>query len=165
MISLILAAGDKFASFRKYTVPLATGCGGFALGRLSPFFDGGFTQIVTDGYSATFFILFFVILAMITIISLMFLKKGETWLAYCIFFFSLTTVPGAILSKYADFRDKVPPGDYLKLAEIKINAKEYDSAITYLELAKEKSKDKNFKTRIADQINYLISVQTTFEKK
>jgi hypothetical protein len=72
IISLFLSAGERFASWRKYTLPGAAAFGGFAIGRISPALSSGIDQIAANPIAIGFVIVFFLIVSAITYIAIFF---------------------------------------------------------------------------------------------
>lgn len=152
LISLFLSLGDKFSNWRKYTIPAAAGLSGFAAGRLSPALLTGVDQLLTDSRAVGFILIFFTILFAIILVSYALMKRGEIWLAYLVFIMGLLSVPTSIIPMYTRAIETVPAGDYVKLAQLKIEVKEYDDAVHYLELAKENTNNEELRKRLEEEI-------------
>jgi len=156
VISFFLTVGDRFASWRKYTVPAAAAFGGFAIGRISPSLSSGMDQLFGDPKAAGFILLLFMIIAAVTLAAFLLMRHGQTWLAYLVFMIGMISVPSGIMSSYSKIVDTVPAGDLVKLAQIKASAGEYEQAVKYLESAKDKTKSEGFKKELQNQIDVLL---------
>jgi hypothetical protein len=148
IISLFLSAGETFASWRKYTVPVAATLGGFALGRISPFISSGMGQLFMDPRSAGFLFLIFLIVASLALVSYFFMRHGHLPYAYLVFTIGIFSVPTTLLPMYSKIVDSIPPGDMVKLAQIKASAGEYEQAIKYLESARDKTNNEVLKKEL-----------------
>ena len=160
LLSLFISVGKKFAAWRKYTIPVAAGLGGFAVGRISPTLSLSINHLLSDPKAAGFILIFFIIITVITIVAYALMRHGETMLAYFVFVFSITSVPAVIMPLYTNMYSSIPPGDYLKLAQLKISANEYEDAIKYLELAKDNTKDNDLRKAIKEKINFITRKRT-----
>lgn len=155
IISLFLSAGEKFAVWRKYTIPAAAALGGFAVGRLSPSLSSGVSQLFGDPAATGFILLFFLIVSAITFVAFLLMKNGQVGLAYFVFLLGLVSIPTAILPMYSKTIDTIPAGDHIKLAQVKAQAKEYEQATKYLESARDKTRSSELKKEIEEQIKIL----------
>lgn len=155
IISLFLSMGDRFASWRKYTVPAAATLGGFAIGRISPSLSSGMDQLFGDPRAAGFILLLFLILATLTLVAYFLMRHGQVWYAYLVFMMGMISVPTSIMPMYSKVIDTIPPGDLIKLAQIKVTAGEYEQAIKYLESAKDTTKNDVLRKELTGQIDTL----------
>jgi apolipoprotein N-acyltransferase len=156
LISLSLAAGEKFASWREYILPAATALGGFAIGRISPSLSSGMDQLFSDPRVAGFILLIFLIIVALASVAYLLMRRGQLWLAYSLFFMGMVLVPTSIMSMYFRIADSIPPGDLIKLAQIKATSGEYEQAVKYLESAKDKTNNDVLKKELQIQIDALI---------
>ena len=156
LISLFLSFGEKFSNWRKFTVPAAAGFGGFAVGRISPAILTGIDQLFKDPRNVGFILVFFLILSAVILVAYALMKRGETGLAYMVFIMGMISVPTSIMPMYTKTFETVPAGDYVKLAQLKISAEEYDDAVRYLELAKEKTENKELRTQLGKKIEEIL---------
>lgn len=163
IISLFLSAGERFASWRKYTVSGAAAFGGFAIGRISTALSSGIDQISANPIAIGFVIVFFLIVSAITYIAYLFLIKGEAFFAYFIFFMGLTSVPEGIMPMYTRAFDSIPVGDYIKLAQVKASDDEFEQAINYLEIARDRSTNDQLKKQLKEQIVLLQNQDTKIQ--
>jgi hypothetical protein len=157
LISLFFSLGDKFADWRKYTIPAAAGLGGFAAGRMSPALLTGINQLFTDPRTIGFILIFFLILSALILIAYALMKRGETSLAYIVFMMGMLSLPTSIIPMYTKTFETIPTGDYVKLAQIKIESEEYAAAVHYLEIAKENTKNKEFQKQLEKKIEDLLA--------
>ncbi len=148
LVSLFLSIGDRFSIWRKFTIPAAAGFGGFAAGRLSPVLLTGIDQIITNPRTIGFILIFLIILAAVLLITYSLLKRGETIFAFLVFTMGMVSVPTAIIPMYSKTFETVPAGDLAKLGQLKIEAKEYEDAIRYFGLAKENTKNEEFRKQL-----------------
>lgn len=155
IVSLFLSAAEKFASWRKYTVPVAASLGGFAIGRISPSLSSGMDQLFGDPRAAGFILLLFLIFAALALVSIFLMRHGQVWYAYILFMMGMITVPTSIMPMYSQMTDTIPPGDLVKLAQIKATTGEYEQAIKYLEFAKDKTKNDVLRKELKNQIDSL----------
>ena len=155
LISLFLSAGERFAAWRKYSLPAATALGGFAIGRISPSLSSGMDHLFADPKTSGFILLIFMILAALTFVAYLLMRHGQVALAYFIFALGMISVPTTIIPMYSKMSELVPPGDLVKLAQIKVTSGEYEQAIKYLESAKDKTKNDVLKTELQKQIDVL----------
>lgn len=155
LISLFLSAGERFASWRKYSLPVATALGGFAIGRISLTLSSGMDHLFADPKAAGFILLIFMIIAALTLVAYLLMRHGQIILAYFVFGMGMISVPTSIMPMYSKMVDAVPPGDLVKLAQIKVTAGEYEQAIKYLESAKDTTKNDVLKTELQKQIDTL----------
>jgi len=153
LISLFLSAGDRFASWRKYTLPVAMALGGFAIGRISPSLSSGMGHLFADPKAAGFILLIFIILAALALVAYLLMRHGQTMLAYFVFAMGMISVPTSIMPMYSKMAEVVPTGDLVKLAQIKVTAGEYEQAMKYLKSAKDKTKNNVLKTELQKQID------------
>ena len=68
----------------------------------------------------------------------------------------MVLVPTSIMSMYFRIADSIPPGDLIKLAQIKATSGEYEQAVKYLESAKDKTNNDVLKKELQIQIDALI---------
>ena len=155
LISLFLSAGERFASWRKYSIPVATALGGFAIGRISPSLSSGMDHLLADPKAAGFILLILMIFAALTLVAYLMMRYGQITLAYLVFAMGIISVPMSIIPMYSKISDVVPPGDLVKLAQIKITTGEYEQAIKYMESAKDNTKNDVLKTELEKQIDLL----------
>ena len=157
-VSLFLSVGNKFASWRKYTLPGAAALGGFAFGRISPSLSSGTSQLFKDPSSTGIILLIFLIFAVITFVAYLLIRQKQDMLAYCLVLLGMFSVPSTIIPLYSKAVDPVLAGDYVKLAQLKVTAEEYEQAIKYLELARDRADSEELKDTLKSQI-------ITLEKK
>ena len=65
-----------------------------------------------------------------------------------------------VIPMYPKLLNIVPPGDLIKLAQLKIDVEEYEQAIKYLEVAREKTKNDVMKKELKDQIDSIMKEAT-----
>src|SRR5438132_4367315 len=102
IISLLLALGDRFATWRQYLLPVTAGLGGFALGRVSASIESGLGHLGSGSTDAPVLLLLAATLLVIGGIAAALLRKGETWYAYLLVAFALASIPGQILTFYRE---------------------------------------------------------------
>lgn len=150
LLSFLIAITDKFASFKKYTVPLTFALGGFAFGRLS-FLGPSSTSSANGNYGSLIIII--VSLLILTAITYIFIKVGQDSFAYMVFIIGVMTLPTKLVDTYNHSFDKLSYNDYIQLSKVKLTNKNYDSAIKFLEIAKEKTERDVVKTEIDAKID------------
>ncbi len=155
-VSLFLSVGERFARWRKYSLPVAAGLGGFAVGRISPSLLSGMDHLFSDPKATGFILLVFMIFAALILVAYLLMRHGQVMLAYFVFGMGIISVPTSIIPMYSKMIESVPPGDLVKLAQVKVTAGEYEQAIKYLESAKDKTKNDVFKKELQAQIDMLI---------
>jgi len=156
LISFFLSLGDRFSRWRIYTIPAATGLVGFAIGRISPVLMIGTDQLFSEPRTVGFFLLFFLILTVLLLIAHGFMKREQFGFAYMVILMGLIFIPTFIMPMFTETFESVPAGDYVKLAQLKIDVKEYDDAIRYLELAKKNTKNEEFRSRLEERIKEIL---------
>lgn len=157
LISLFLSAGERFANWRKYTLPVAATLGGFAIGRISPSLSSGMDQLFGDPKVAGFILLFFMIIAAMILVACLLMRYGEIRLAYLVFIMGMISVPMGIMPMYSKILEAaIPPGDLIKLAQIKVSSGEYEQAAKYLESARDQTKNDILKKELQTQIDAIM---------
>lgn len=155
ILSFLLAAWDKFPTWRRYLMPIGVFLGGFAMGRLSPVIGESARAIGGAPQTAGSVTIIFV-MAVVALIYLVFmLKKGQPGLAYIgvIFIFSMA-VP-TVLKSYSDVAFKTSPSEYLLLAAGYEQRQDYDNSIKYLERYMETTQDNEEKELIKKKVSQL----------
>ena len=160
LMSLFLAAGERFANWRKYILPFAAALGGFALGRISPAVSSGMNQLSGNPELTGFIILSSTVIVAITLMSYFLIRHGKAWYGYCLCFMGMVYIVLNVIPMYPKLLNIVPPGDLIKLAQLKIDVEEYEQAIKYLEVAREKTKNDVMKKELKDQIDSIMKEAT-----
>ena len=138
-------------------LPTAAALGGFAFGRISPSLSSGVDHLFQDSTATGFLLLFFLILSAVTFIAYLLTRHGQVNLAYLVFIVGLGSIPATVMPMYLKTIDSVPAGNYMKMAQLKVTAGEYEQAIKYLEVAIDKTKSKELISELQAKI-------TTIEK-
>jgi hypothetical protein len=152
LISLFLSLGERSAAWRRFTLPGAAALGGFALGRISPALSGGVDHVFRDTAAAGFVLVFFLIISAISLASYLFLKHGQQGFAYMAFIMGLMMGPTYIMPMYLKAVDRIPVGDYVKLANMKATVGEYEQAMNYLTVAADRTESSQMKNELKAQI-------------
>jgi len=88
------------------------------------------------------------------------LRKGETWYAYILVAFALTSIPGQILSFYRErASNDVTVEDHLAVAEVRAAAGDLSGAGRHLEKAKAMAPSKELGAAIDRQVEVLARKQ------
>src|ERR1700730_2337899 len=136
IISLVFTLIDRFASWRKYILPLSYGLRGGAAGRMST----SFAQLVTptkgtaESLPSGHLILFLVIVAVLCAMAYALIKVNQPLLAYFAFFIGLSTLVPQVMKSYSE-SGSIPVGDLLIIANEKERVGDLSGAITYVEKA------------------------------
>jgi hypothetical protein len=149
LFSFLLAVTERFANFKKYTIPLTFTLGGFAIGRLSFW---GSTNSSTQGGNYAVLMIIIATLLILTAITYIFIKVGQDVFAYMVFMIGIMTLPSKLVATYNDSINKLTYNDYIQLSIVKLTNKNYDSAIELLEIAKRKTDKDIVKTEIETKI-------------
>jgi hypothetical protein len=75
----------------------------------------------------------------------------------------LTSVPAAIMPMYTRAVVSIPAGDYIKLAQVKASAGEFEQAINYLECARDRSNNDQLKKQLKEKIVLLQNQVTNIQ--
>jgi hypothetical protein len=158
--SLLLALGDRFATWRRYLLPATAGLGGFALGRVSWSVESGVGQLGSGSNEAPVLLLLVATLLLIGGIAAALLRKGETWYAYILVAFALANIPGQVLSFYRERASAdVTVEDHLAVAEIRAAAGDFSGARRHLEKAKAMAPSKELGAAIDRQLEVVARKQ------
>jgi hypothetical protein len=157
--SLLIALGDRFASWRRYLLPVTYALGGFALGRFSFSVGPGVREIASDPTAAAVLVLVLALIAVVAAIAVFLLKKGEAILAYAIVIISLTTILPQVFSFYSKAYDRASSDDYLAIAEVKARSADFTGALRLLEGARRVATSDALRKAIDEQIQFIAGRQ------
>jgi hypothetical protein len=140
ILSLFLVVNEKYANWKKFTIPVCTGLVGFAIGRLSIIISS-----VTENFTSnhlTIILIVFVLLLVALAVFYVGMKYGQPGLAYMGMIILLIIALPKVLDFYSDGKKPIQPGDYLVLAEYKETIGDYDGSIRCIEKFAEINTDK-----------------------
>jgi apolipoprotein N-acyltransferase len=155
LISLFVSVGERFAAWRKYTLPTATAFGGFAVGRISPALSSGFDHLLEDPKVTGFILILFMAFAALVLVACLLMRRRQEWYAFLLLLLGFSPLIYVVMPMYSKILDGVPPGDLIKLAQLKTTSGEYEQAIRYLESAKNKTDNDVLKNELQRQIDAL----------
>ena len=136
IISLLISLADKFASWRKYLLPATCALVGFAVGRLSFSLNPGSKEIVSDPTGSAFLVIILTVIVVAATIAAFLLKRGEAILGYGLIIVLFTGLVPHAVTFYSKPQDRASSGDYLELAQVKLQNGDFSGALRFLENAK-----------------------------
>src|SRR5258706_8085830 len=126
VLSLLFALPDKYANWRRHVLPISTGLGGFALGRLS-FSITGADQLLSDPSGLRALVLILAVLVALVILAYIFIRRGDTFLAYAVIVIGITGPAQLLILRQPT--DIVSVDDYILLSTSKVQSHQFDTAL------------------------------------
>ena len=146
IVSLLLSLNERFAGWKRYSIP--TGCvlAGFAIGRISPGMssqDSGLLMII------------FVLLAAAVVSMIYMLKHEQPGYAYMMPVVILTLVLPTTISSYYSANPRFTQTDLIDLVHAKEQKADFEGAITYFKLYVKLLKDDDVKKHADEKLKDL----------
>jgi len=159
IISLFISLADKFASWRKYLLPATCALVGFAVGRLSFSLSPGITEIASDPAGSAFLVIILTVIVVAATIAAFLLKRGEAILGYAVIIVLLSGLVPHAVTFYSKPQDRASSGDYLELAQVKLQNGDFSGALRFLENAKRVATSNELRKAIDEQIKVVAGRQ------
>lgn len=158
--SFIFYLNDKNPKWwSKLITPVCTALGGFALGRISSDIERSTSMLFQNVYSL-FTLILFVTVCILSIICIS--RKQELtesqFMAFLFFiFFAGTSI--LFMNIGNPQLNSIPDNDFIVLAKIKEESKDFDQAVKYLEMYKDRVEDLKIKKSIDVKIENIRKKQ------
>jgi hypothetical protein len=150
LASLLLTLWDRFASWRKFLLPVAWGLAGFAAGRLSLPAATTPSPSSPASFPSTETLLFLALLAVICFGAFALLRRNEPIWAYMLFSLGLGSAGPAFLKSYGDVTRQIPAADFVLLSADKEKVGDFSGAILYLDRAYNATDDGVLHTKVRE---------------
>ena len=151
ILSLFLAINNKYANWKKYTVPVCVGLVGFAIGRLTVVITPMTGNLPSENFSIM--VLVFILLMVALAVFYIAMKYDQPGLAYMGMLFLVIIALPKVFDHYSSTKSAIPSGDYLVLSKYKEKIGDYQSAVKYLQ----KYIDNNTDKELNDELKKMIT--------
>ncbi len=162
ILSLFLVVNEKYASWKKFTVPVCAGLVGFAFGRLTSAISFRTENLPSEQLSIIM-IVFFVLLVALAVFYIA-MKYDQPMLAYAGMLLLVILALPNMIGFFSDDNTTISSGDYIILANYKESVGDYEGSIHYIEKFMNIIKDENVKEELKKKIAELRKRQITDTK-
>ncbi len=162
ILSLFLVVNEKYASWKKFTVPVCAGLVGFAFGRFTSAISFRTENIPSEQLSVII-IVFFVLLVALAVFYIA-MKNDQPMLGYAGMLLLVILALPNMIGFFSDDNTTISSGDYIILANYKESVGDYEGSIHYIEKYMNIIKDENVKEELKKKIAELRKRQITDTK-
>lgn len=162
ILSLFLVVNEKYASWKKFTVPVCAGLVGFAFGRFTSAISFRTENIPSEQLSIIV-IVFFVLLVALAVFYIA-MKNDQPMLGYAGMLLLVILALPNMIGFFSDDNTTISSGDYIILANYKESVGDYEGSIHYIEKFMNIIKDENVKEELKKKIAELRKRQITDTK-
>ena len=159
ILSLFLVVNEKYASWKKFTVPVCVGLVGFAFGRFTSAISFRTENIPSEQLSIIV-IVFFVLLVALAVFYIA-MKNDQPMLGYAGMLLLVILALPNMIGFFSDDNTTISSGDYIILANYKESVGDYEGSIHYIEKFMNIIKDENVKEELKKKIAELRKRQIT----